>query len=405
MHDAGQGEAAQHAERDDAFTPGRSQPRSGRAGRTVVGPRAVAWLAAGALHAFALALLCAMPVRAPAIASASRVIRLDWIAPPPPRAPAIDLAPPRASSAAEHRAQRATTTRAASPPLRAAPSAEAAAPALTPPSAPADLFPSALLQELATHGARPPSPAAGPGDRDTPAGWLDDAAAGARTRSGQVDHVWRQIERELVQSFKPPIAAVHDDPRRGIDRFGNRLRSLFGQSAAMVARGDEGLRHPVEPGSHAIGFGPGGSIDLSKQGFPGIPEGINLRAMPLAQQQASAAATNDPERWLTVEIEISVDGEGRVSGARVVVPSGRRAFDRYALAAVRNRVAGAAPPSTLSRWICRAGYAVSRIDSVQLKFDVMMLFDKKMRDQLALQYAGKQRVETDVSLAWVKNIK
>jgi TonB family protein len=277
------------------------------------------------------------------------------------------------------------------------------------PAGPPQLFPQAVLQDLA---ARNLGPAPGTGaraaspkndrDRETPGGWLDDANAEARTRAGQVDHVWRQIERELVQSFKPPVDVVHDVPRRTVDRIGDHLRSFVNQAAGVVARGEEGLRHPVEPGAHDLAFGVGGSIDPGNQGFQGVPEGMNLRSMPLAQQQAVAVATTEPARWLEVEIEIDVDEAGKVTRARVAFPSGRRAFDRYALRLVQEQVAHGSPPSSVSRWVCKAGYAVSRPDAIGL--DMLKLFKRKTaRDSIL--YPLKDRVDAQVSLKWVKELK
>jgi hypothetical protein len=123
--------------------------------------------------------------------------------------------------------------------------------------------------------------------------------------------------------------------------------------------------------------------------------------MPLDQQQAVLAATGDPSRWLTVEIEVTVDGEGKVS-ARVAFPSGRRALDRYALAIVQEEVARNPVPATVSRWVCKAGYAVSQPTSVSLTFDETMLFDKSLRKRLAVQYPMKERVDVNVALKWVR---
>lgn len=358
-----------------------------------------------ALHgviALALYRLRAATIRLP---SAQPAIELLWTPPPTPSAHAPPLttapAPARTKLATRHvsRAQVAAPSIAA-PAVAAAPNlAKEPAAAAAPATGAADVFPRALLQSLADERARTLTKAQ-PAPRDNPGGWLSDDAAEARTRAGQVAPVWRDVERELTLNFKPPVATVHDAGTPGLDRVG----SYFKQMIATVARGEDGVRQPREPGSHALEQGPGGSIDLAQQNFAGTPEGSNLRAGPLAQQQAIMAASGQPARWLRVEIEADTDAEGNVTSARVVMPSGRRAFDRFALAAVRERLAHAAAPSSQSRWILEAGYAVSRPDAIGLSFDLAMLYDAQARKQLSVQYPLKERVETKVSLKWVKAI-
>ena len=380
-------------------------------------------LALHALLALALALLPAPPRGALRERDA---VEIEWRAPapaPPPTAPTAMTAMtarPAATAAApatriahasvsrRHAAQAAPTDASAAAP-RAAPGASSPAASSTAASSPAaesgsptgpvELFPRAILQGL----ARPPPR---PDDRDTPGGWLDDANAEARTRAGGVAPVWRQVERELLQGFEPPVDVVHDTPARRIDRIGDRLRTLARQWTAVV-RDESRLRHPVEPGSTITTVPMGRSIDPSQQGFLGVSEGANLRAMPLEQQQAAVAATGEPADWLRVEVEIAVDATGAIARARVVVPSGRRAFDRYALAAVQAAVTrgAASAPSTLSRWVCEAGYAVARPDSIGVTFDLSMLFDKQLRRQLAAHYPLKERVDRRVSLKWVKPLR
>jgi TonB family protein len=393
-----------------------------------VGRQTRAFAAALALHGLAAALLALVRVPATVSVPPPRVIELALMERPRPPAPpplAIVTAiapPPRQRSRARVTATPEPLTMAQPRALEPPPSEPATsrlqmrAPAVEPgkgPVAPPELFPTGVLQELAAKNLGPPpwarAPAASPKndrdrdhDRDTPGAWADDAAAEARTRSGQVDPVWRDIERSLVQSFKPPIDVVHDLPRSKLARFGDRLRSFTNQAAGVVARGEEGLRHPVEPGAHDLGFGAGGYIDPGQQGFQGLPEGLNYRSMAFAQQQAVAAASAEPARWLVVEIEITVDAAGKVTRARVAFPSGRRAFDRYALHLVEEQVAKGTPPSSLSRWLCKAGYAVARPDAIGV--DVLKLFSRKtIKDSLL--YPLKDRVEAQVSLKWVKAMK
>jgi TonB family protein len=381
-----------------------------------VGRQTRAFVGALALHVLAAALLSMVRVPPTVIAPPSPILELEWAAPPPRAATAKPVAvlatatprPPVRRPAAVAAAPPSRAVAPPEPPAPPAPATAAAPPASAKGSAgPPQLFPRGLLQELADKNAGPPPWVKAPSpakerDRETPGGWLEDAAAEARTRSGQVDHVWRQIERELVLSFKPSIDVVHEVPTRKIDRFGDRLRSFVQQAARVVARGEDGLRHPPEPGARDFAFGANGSIDPSNQGFPGVSEGLNLRSMPLTQQQAVVAATQDPASWLEVEIEITVDEAGKVTRSRVAFPSGRRVFDRYALHLIEELVAKATPPSSVSRWVCKAGYAVSRPDAISL--DVLKLFSRTtIRDSLL--YPLKDRVEASVSLKWVKEQK
>jgi hypothetical protein len=52
--------------------------------------------------------------------------------------------------------------------------------------------------------------------------------------------------------------------------------------------------------------------------------------------------------------------------------------------------------------VCRAGYAASRPDAIGVNFDLSMLWDQQLRNQLSMQHPLKERVETRVSLKWVK---
>jgi hypothetical protein len=278
----------------------------------------------------------------------------------------------------------------------------------------AELFPPAVLAEAArsTSGPRtarptePSSTGAGAGRADDVGarvqGWLADDTARARTEGGHVAPVWRDVERALVQGFKPPVAVVHDLPDGAGARLGDRLKTFARQNLAVMLRGEDGLRRGVEPGATIVEAPIGRSIDPSQQSFYGVPEGMNLRAMPLEQQRAVVAATGEPASWLHAEVEITVDDEGAVVAARVAVPSGRRRFDRYALAEVQARVAGVRHAAATTRWAIEAGYAVSRPDSFGITFDLNALFDRASRRKIGLQWPLSDQVRTRVSLLWAK---
>src|SRR5207249_7361678 len=152
-------------------------------------------------------------------------------------------------------------------------------------------------------------------------------------------------------------------------------------------------------GSHADNTPAYRSIDPSQENFVGTPAGLNLRAGPLGQQQASAAASDQPARWLSVEIEVTTGENGEVRDARVVSPSGRRAFDRHALAAVREAVARGGGKSAISRWQVEAGYSVARPDTIGFSFDENAIFDRGAR--LKAKYPFQENVETRITLRWV----
>jgi TonB family protein len=234
--------------------------------------------------------------------------------------------------------------------------------------------------------------------------WAAEERARIATEQGRVDPAWRQIERDLVQGFKPPPATLHDAPEGGAARqLGDRLGSAARQLLGVLRRGEEGLRRPRVPG-RVVEAALGRPVDPSQQNYLGDPEGIGVRAMPMEQQQAALEAWSDPVSWYAVEVEVETDAQGQVTQARVAVPSGRRAFDRFALEEVRRRVAAAGKGlgASVSRWRCEAAYAVSASPSIGLSFDDAMLFSKKARQDFATRYPLKQEVRTKVTLRWVR---
>lgn len=345
------------------------------------------------------------------------------------------LRPPRSPAPQQPAAQQPE------PPLRSAPArpgapraqapagpAQAAPPSPAPPrtAAPApDLFPRDVLERQAG-GVLPAAPRREGGRtinegnraalaaedaaraereaKERVALWAAEERARVATAQGNVDPAWRQIERELVLGFKPPPATLHDAPEGGAARrLGDRLGSAAGQVLNMWRRGEEGLRRPRVP-SQVVESAPGRPVDPSQQNYLGDPEGIGVRAMPMEQQQAALEAWNDPVSWYAVEVEVETDAQGQVTGARVVVPSGRRAFDRFALEEVRRRVAAAGEGlgASVSRWRCEAAYSVHASPSIGLTFDDAMLFSKKARQDFAGKHPLKQNVRTKVTLRWVR---
>lgn len=323
--------------------------------------------------------------------------------PPPPEPPSPEPPPSEPPSPS------------ASPP----PEASSAGRAATKPAP--DLFPRAVLESL---GAVPAPRWGGrsvhPGNRaavdaaeaeqraaEVPARvgeWIGDDTARIATAQGRVAPVWRDVERSLALGFKPPIAAVHDVPDRPGRRVTDRLKTFARQVFAAWKRGEDGLRRGVVPGATQTEIPLGRSIDPSQQGSLGDPPGLNQRGLAVEQAMAAQAATSDPADWLRVEIEVETDAAGAIVRARVAHPSGRRSFDRFALAEVRKHVAAAPRPleAAVSRWLCEAGYFVADVRSIGFTFDAEMLVDRAARKRFGYTYPLKEDVKTRVALRWVR---
>lgn len=179
-----------------------------------------------------------------------------------------------------------------------------------------------------------------------------DLVGRERVQSGNLPPRWRDTERRLAQTFHPPLAVVKtENVAKALGR--QVLRSwLDGPPKVGV----------VQPG-----------VDASVQTIPGTPQGLNLRSLPLEQALAVQSRWGDPATWLTVEIEVTIDETGRITAARVLRPSGRRAFDHSALAAVEDAVrSGGAPDehrSVRTRWIVEAALAVAPPTAIGFRFD------------------------------------
>ncbi|HEX6836129.1 MAG TPA: energy transducer TonB, partial [Polyangia bacterium] len=305
-----------------------------------------------------------------------------------PPAPSV-----RAPSVPEHAIVRATALRRSrtttTPPPPASPSTSTS----EPPSAagkPIDLFAAGVLAEAAGTRSSPPS------DRETIAGrvheTLGDAAARERAQSGNVAPHWRDIERKLVQEFHPPIGVVKQE---------NVVKALAHQILRAWLDGppQTATTGPVAPVA----------IDPSVETLPGTPPGLNLKSLPEAQALAVQARWGEPAMWLRVEVEVTIDDDGNVTGARVTRPSGRRMFDRTALAAVEDAIRrGGAPDehrTVVTRWLVEAAVAVSPPTSVGFRFDETGHLNpgaKGLRKYLAPTYPMQQSVISHVSLVAIE---
>jgi hypothetical protein len=172
-----------------------------------VGQGTRAFFVALALHALVAVLLWRVPPAREKLPPSYTA--LEWtlavqVSPPPAlgervQSAADEVAPRprfRRRRVASLTNQTAATTPSASP--AADPTLAAAGAAA---SGTAQLFPRGILEALAGHPAN--NSVGRDHDSGTPGDWLDDAAAEARTRAGQVEPVWRDVERELVRRFRP----------------------------------------------------------------------------------------------------------------------------------------------------------------------------------------------------------
>ncbi|MCU1280313.1 MAG: TonB family protein [bacterium] len=213
---------------------------------------------------------------------------------------------------------------------------------------------------------------------------IADGVARQRVSSGSLAPRWREIERKLAQSFHPPLAVVKQE---------NVVKALARQI----------LRSWLD-GEPRVGTVPRG-VDASVQTLPGTPEGLNLRSLPMEQALAVQARWGDPASWLRVEVEVTLDQDGRITAARVTRPSGRRLFDRSALAAVEDAVrAGGAPEEhrpVVTRWLVEAALAVAPPTAVGLRFDETGHLDPGAtgwRKYLGPTYPLQQSVRSHVTL-------
>jgi TonB family protein len=205
-----------------------------------------------------------------------------------------------------------------------------------------------------------------------------------RVASGRVSSHWRDVERKLVQNFHPPVGVVKQE---------NVVKALAHQM----------LRSWLDGPPH-VGPVPRGT-DASIQTLPGTPEGFNQRSLPLEQALAVQSRWGDPATWLRVEVEITIDEDGRITHSRIIHPSGRRLFDRHALSAVEDAVRVAGPPverrTVVTRWLVEAALAVAPPTAVGLRFDETGRLNPGatgIRRYVDGVYPLQQRVQTRVAL-------
>jgi TonB family protein len=215
-----------------------------------------------------------------------------------------------------------------------------------------------------------------------------DAAARERAASGRVAPQWRAIERKLAEGFHPPLAVVKQE---------NVAKALAHQMLRSWLDG--------EPRTGTVPRG----VDASAELMVGTPPGMNLRSLPGDQALAVQSRWGEPATSLRVEVEVIIDEDGRIVATRVTKPSGRRSFDRTALAAVEDAVRAGGPPeehrTVVTRWLVDAAVAVAPPTAIGLRFDETGHLNPGAtgwRKYLAPTYPLQQSVRSHVSLVAVE---
>jgi hypothetical protein len=241
------------------------------------------------------------------------------------------------------------------------------APAPLPSPAPAhgvDLYPGAVLDGVARAGT-PTAPGWGgvthragdgslpPGTRDAAADrehaaaqihqWLDESAAEERASSGRIAPAWRDLERDVDRDFHPDVELVSEH-----------------NAVVGLAR-----------------------------------EFMNMARSPSTNGQLASAEDT------FFEVEVVIGAAGQVLGTRVLNPSGRRSFDRYALEVIRRDIERrqdelAHPPHRVrTRWTFEAHVIVIPPTTAGLSFDevtghvqAIYPFQKKVMTHIALRSIG-----------------
>ena len=386
------------------FFERRVQPWGWERGHTGVWrPGAATAIALSVLgHGALLVLWGAAPRVPPRLAALPITLELFRTPPPPP--PPVEVAvvrsSPRQRSRETEPPRSVTITTPA--PEAAPPVAEATAePRVSRSSAKIDLVPHGELARLAAASIADPGghlrragdgPAAQDGggggdDRQLAAGrvhdMVDDLLGRERVRAGKVPTEWRAVERGLSQNFHPPVDAV---------KVENRALGLAHQIMRSWLDGP--------PKSEPLRRG-----ERTPETLLGAPEGMNMRSLPQEQALAIQARWGEPASWLTVEIEVVTDAEGAITKLRVVRGSGRRAFDKQALAAVEAAVKGTRRPpdghGALTRWAVSAAVAVAPPTSIGFQFDETGQLNPGatgIRKYASGVYPFKETVKTKVEL-------
>ncbi len=148
-------------------------------------------------------------------------------------------------------------------------------------------------------------------------------------RQGRVAPIWRELERDIKQTFAPAVESASPASRK----------ELVMQQLLRPA--------PPEPEKSRAGW-------LARQ---------DLRNRLLAEVQAAQDAYDEPSEGRETEIEVELDAQGQVTSVRVLRRSGSRRFDAEAERAVRQalqtRPIREVTGPVVARWVLRGEVAVN----------------------------------------------
>lgn len=218
---------------------------------------------------------------------------------------ALAMAPVTTAAASAPRTARPIPTRLPTKPAEPDSHAEAAERELVRPSPPGsvghiDLFPSATLcKTIGCSDGRPSD--AGQALQAHLAAEQAEREGAEAVRSGRVDPLWRQVERDVEKSFAPPEKSVTSASRGEL-----ALRQLSRQVTPAPERTKAGWLLNMAPSRRLMN---------------------EIRAAQDAYDEAAVGRE--------AEIEAEIDAQGEVVAVRVVLASGHRQFDAEALRAVR----------------------------------------------------------------------
>ncbi|MDB4966995.1 MAG: TonB family protein [Myxococcales bacterium] len=218
---------------------------------------------------------------------------------------------------------------------------------------------------------------------------VGDLVGRERASSGSLPPQWRDIERTLSQQFHPAADVVRQEQR--VKALAHQILRSWLDGPPTVGRVERG-------------------VDASVQNMIGVPEGQNIRSMPGEQAAAIQSRWGAAATSLRVEVEVTLDADGHILRSRIVHPSGRRAFDRTALAAVVEAIRAGGPPeekrTVVTRWKVDAAVAVAPPTAIGFRFDESGHLNPGatgIRKYIGLgPYPFEERVQTHVSLTSIQ---